>query len=153
MSQILKKTLEDDLHAAMRAREQVRVATLRMALTAVTTEEVRGDTARILTDAEVVSVLAKEAKKRREAAAAYEQARRPELAAEEMAELAVLQGYLPRQLDDEAITQIVEQVIAASGAVGMPQLGMVMKAVQSQIAGQADGGRVAAIVKERLSGR
>ncbi len=153
MSQTLKKTLEDDLHAAMRAREQVRVATLRMALTAVTTEEVRGDTARILTDAEVVSVLAKEAKKRREAAAAYEQAKRPELAAEEMAELAVLQGYLPRQLDDEAITRIVEQVIAASGAVGMPQLGMVMKAVQSQIAGQADGGRVAAIVKERLSGR
>lgn len=153
MSQPLKQTLGDDLHTAMRARDKVRVATLRMALSAITVEEVSGDTARTLSDAEVTKVLAKEAKKRREAAAAYEQAKRPELAAEEVAELAILETYLPRQLDDEAIGRVVEQVIAASGAVGLPQLGVVMKAVQSQIAGQADGGRVAAIVKEKLSGR
>ncbi len=153
MSDTLKKTLEDDLHTAMRARDRVRVGTLRMALTAITNEEVSGETARVLTDVEVMKVLGKEAKKRRESAAAYELAQRPALVAQEVAELAVLEGYLPTQLGDDAIARTVEEVIAATGAIGMPQLGMVMKAVQAQLAGQADGGRVAAIVKAKLTGK
>ena len=124
-----------------------------MALTAITNEEVSGETARVLTDVEVMKVLGKEAKKRRESAAAYELAQRPALVAQEVAELAVLEGYLPTQLGDDAIARTVEEVIAATGAIGMPQLGMVMKAVQAQLAGQADGGRVAAIVKAKLTGK
>ena len=97
-------------------------------------------------------MVAKEAKKRKEAAAAFTGAGRPELAATEEAELLVLEGYLPAQLDDEALREIVDRAVAATGATGMPQLGMVMKAAQGEVAGRADGGRVAAVVKQVLSG-
>ena len=152
MTTSLKQTLQHDLTESIRARDAVRSATLRMALTAVTTAETAGTTHRTLSDAEVLQVLTKEAKKRKEAAAAFTGAGRPELAATEEAELLVLEGYLPAQLDDEALREIVDRAVAATGATGMPQLGMVMKAAQGEVAGRADGGRVAAVVKQVLSG-
>ena len=148
----LKARLQHDLHDAMRARDTVRSGTLRMTLTAITNAKVSGDEARELSDDEVLKVVAKEAKKRKEAAAAFTGAGRPELAATEEAELLVLEGYLPAQLDDEALREIVDRAVAATGATGMPQLGMVMKAAQGEVAGRADGGRVAAVVKQVLSG-
>ncbi|MEI2774553.1 MAG: GatB/YqeY domain-containing protein [Tetrasphaera sp.] len=148
---ISKAGLQADLTEAIRGRDQVTAATLRMALTAITTEEAAGEQ-HALTEEQVQQVLAKEAKKRREAAAAYEHAGRPELAATELAELAVLEGYLPAQLDDAAIAALVDEAIAATGATGMAQMGQVMKAVTAKVAGRAEGGRVAALVRAKLSG-
>jgi uncharacterized protein YqeY len=141
----LKETLHADLTEAIRSRNAVVAATLRMALTAISTAETAGTTHRELSDDEVLKVLVKEGKKRREASAAYTGAGRPELAAREDAEFAVLEGYLPTQLTDEEIAALVAQAVAQTGATGMPQLGMVMKAVQPLVAGRADGGRVAAV--------
>ncbi|HET8598997.1 MAG TPA: GatB/YqeY domain-containing protein [Segeticoccus sp.] len=146
----LKSTLQQDLHTAIRERDQVRSATLRMALAAVTTEEVAGKQARTLSDDEVLKVLTKEAKKRREAASAYDDAGRGELAERERSELAVLEGYLPAQLSDEELEQLVIRAVADSGASGMPDMGKVMKTVQPLVAGRAAGGRVAAAVKAAL---
>ena len=147
----LKASLRADLHTSMRERDKVRSATLRMALTAVTNEEVSGTTARELTDDEVLKVLAKEAKKRREAATAYLEGKRPELAAKEEAELAILEAYLPAQLSDTELQALVAQAILETGASGMPQMGLVMKAATALVAGRAEGGRVAAIVKSALT--
>ena len=147
----LKSTLRADLHTSMRERDRVRSATLRMALTAVTNEEVAGATARELSDDEVLKVLAKEAKKRREAATAYIEAKRPELAAKEEAELAFLEAYLPAQLSDTELQALVAQAISETGASGMPQMGLVMKAATALVAGRADGARVAALVRSTLS--
>jgi uncharacterized protein YqeY len=148
--QSLKATVQSDLTDAIRQRDQVRSGTLRLALTAITTEEVSGAEARELSDDEVLKVLAKEAKKRKEAATAYAGASRPELAAKEEAELAVLEAYLPAQLSDDELTTIVAAAIEQTGATGMPQLGQVMKVAQGVVAGRADGGRVAATVKAAL---
>ena len=148
----LKEQLQSDLTAAMRARDQVGAGTLRMALTAVTTEEVAGTEHRDLTDDDVLKVLTKEAKKRREAATAYTGAGRAELAAKEEAELAVLEGYLPKQLSDEELEGIVRDAVASSGASGMPQMGLAMKAANAAVAGRAEGGRVAAVVRGVLAG-
>jgi len=147
----LKSTLRADLHTSMRERDQLRSATLRMALTAVTNEEVSGTTARELSEEEVLRVLTKEAKKRREAATAYMEAERPELAAKEEAELVYLEAYLPAQLSDAELEALVAQAITETGASGMPQMGLVMKAAAALVAGRADGGRVAAIVKSALA--
>lgn len=147
----LKAKVQDDLHDAMRARDKVTSATLRLVLTAITTAEVAGDEARELSDDEVLKVLAKEAKKRKEASVAYAGANRPELAAQEDAELAVLEGYLPAQLDDAALQAIVDEAVASTGATGMPQMGQVMKAATAAVAGRADGGRVAALVRSALT--
>ena len=147
---VTKAQLQSDLHEAMRARDRVRSATLRMALTAITTAEAAGAHHDLSAD-EVQAVLTKEAKKRREAATAYEQAGRPELAATENGELAVLQDYLPQQLDEAAITELVDAAIAETGATGPAQMGQVMKAVQPKVAGRADGGAVAAVVQQRLT--
>lgn len=149
----LKAQLQDDLHASMRARDKVRSGTLRSVLTSITTAEVAGDEARELTDDDVLKVIAKEAKKRKEAVAAYEGANRPELAATEEAELAVLETYLPAQLDDADLTEIVRRAIESTGATGPQQMGQVMKAAQAEVAGRADGGRVAALVKQALTTR
>ena len=149
----LKAQLQHDLHDAMRARDKVRAGTLRMTLTSITTAEVAGDEARELSDDEVLKVIAKEAKKRKESAAAFAEAGRGELAATEEAELAVLEGYLPEQLGDEELRAIVERAVATTGATGMAQMGQVMKAAQGEVAGRADGGRVAAVVKQVLAGR
>jgi len=147
----LKSTLRAALHASMREQDRVRSETLRMALTAITNEEVSGTTARELSDEEVLKVLAKEAKKRREAATAYLQAKRPELAAKEEAELAILGAYLPAQLTDAALQDLVAEALDETGATGMPQMGQVMQAATRLVAGRADGGRVATIVRSALS--
>ena len=147
----LKFTLRSDLHSSMREHDKVRSETLRMALTAITNEEVSGTTARELSDDEVLKVLAKEAKKRREAATAYNDANRPELAAKEDAELAILEAYLPAQLPDAELEALVAQALSETGATGMAQMGLVMKTATALVAGRADGGRVAAIVKSALS--
>lgn len=149
----LKARLQHDLHDAIRARDKVRSGTLRMALTSITTAEVAGDVARELGDDEVLRVIAKEAKKRREAAAAFSGAGRHELAATEEAELAVLEDYLPAQLGDDELRVIAARAVAATGATGLPQLGLVMRAAQAEVAGRADGGRVAAVVKQVLAER
>jgi uncharacterized protein YqeY len=149
----LKDRLRADLTTAMKARDVVRSATIRMVLTAVRAEEVSGTTARTLTDAEVTTVLGREAKKRREAASAYDDAGRAELAERERAELEVLSEYLPKQLSDDDLAAIVaEQVAAAAaaGTTGKAAMGAVMKAVQARVSGQADGGRVASEVRAQL---
>jgi uncharacterized protein len=148
----LKSTLRADLHSSMREHDKVRSETLRMALTAITNEEVSGTTARELSDQEVLKVLAKEAKKRREAATAYNEATRPELAAKEEAELVILEAYLPAQLSNAELEALVAQAFSETGATGMSQMGLVMKAATALVAGRAEGGRVAAIVKSALSG-
>jgi uncharacterized protein len=150
--QSLKATVQADLTTAIRERDQVRAATLRMALTAITTEEVSGTASRELSDDEVLKVLAKEAKKRKEASAAYTGAGRAELAATEDAELAVLEAYLPAQLSDDELAAIVARAVEQTGASGMAQMGQVMKVAQPEVAGRADGGRVAAAVKAALAG-
>lgn len=146
----LKDTLQHDLHDAMRAKDKVRSGTLRMALTAVANEEVAGTSARVLSDDEVLKVLAKEAKKRREASEAYVGAGRQELADQEQAELAVLEAYLPAQLDDAALDEMATAAVAEVGATGMAQMGQVMKVLQPKVAGRAEGGRIAAAVKRAL---
>jgi uncharacterized protein YqeY len=154
MPEALKDRLRTDLTAAMRARDALRAGTIRMALTAVTAAEKSGDVERQLSDDEVVGVLGKEAKKRRESATAYDDAGRPELADKERAELDILAEYLPEQLDDAEIAAIVDAEVAAAaaeGATGMPAMGRVMKAVQAKVAGRADGAKVAAEVRRRLS--
>lgn len=150
MTGALKDQLQHDLHDAMRAHDKVRSGTLRMTLAAITTVEVAGDRARELGDDEILKVIAKEAKKRTEARAAYLSAGRPELAATEEAELAVLETYLPSQLEDSELEVMVHAAIDEVGATGPTQMGLVMKAAQAKVAGRADGGRVAAIVKRLL---
>lgn len=148
----LKDRLQTDLTTAMRSRDELTTATLRMALAAVTTEEVAGSSARQLSDDEVLKVLAREAKKRREAADAFAAAGRDELATREVAEGTVLDRYLPQQLDDAGIAALVTEAIAATGATGMPQLGAVMKAAQARAAGRADGKRLSTEVRRQLAG-
>ena len=147
----LKERLRTDLNAAMRARDQVRLRTLRMALTSITNEEVSGNAARELSDEEILKVLTREAKKRREAAEAFESAGRADQAAAERAEGDVLAGYLPAQLTDEELSRLVSAAIAETGAAGMPGMGKVMKVVTPQVAGRADGARVAAEVRRQLT--
>lgn len=145
-------TLRDDLHEAIRARDDVRVATLRMALAAVQKEQVAGEVARTLGDEEVQAVLRREAKKRREAATAFEDAGRADRAERERAELAVLEGYLPAQLDDAELADLVASAIAQTGAQGPRAMGQVMKVVQASVAGRADGARVSTEVRRQLAG-
>jgi uncharacterized protein len=146
----LKARLQSDLTAAMKARDELRAATLRMALTAVTTEEVAGKQARVLSDDEVLTVLTREAKKRREAAEAFDDAGRSELASRERAEGEVLAGYLPAQLSDDELAELVRAAIAETGADNPRAMGQVMKVVQPQVTGRAEGGRVAAEVRRQL---
>ncbi|MFE2374733.1 GatB/YqeY domain-containing protein [Streptomyces sp. NPDC059398] len=151
----LKSKLHAELTDAIRARDELRSSTLRLTLSAITKEEVSGTSARELTDDEVLKVIAKEAKKRREAADAFEQGGRTESAAREKAEGELLATYLPKQLSDEELGAIVEQAVGeakASGVEGPRAMGAVMKIVNPKVAGLADGGRVAAEVKTRLAG-
>jgi uncharacterized protein YqeY len=150
----LKDRMQSDLTGAIRSRNEVVAATLRMALTAVRSAEVAGEVARTLEDDEVLAVLGKEAKKRREAATAFADAHRPEKAERELAELAVLETYLPQQLTDDDLAALVDAAVAevaAAGASGIAAMGRVMKLLQPQVAGRAEGGRVAAEVKRRLA--
>ena len=132
--------------------DQVGADTLRMALTAVTNEEVAGTEHRELTDDDIIAVLSTESKKRREAATAFADGGRAELADKERAEAAVIADYLPQQLSEEEITEIVTAAVAQLGAAGegMRAMGKVMGVVQPQVRGRADGGVVAAEVRRQL---
>lgn len=148
----LKERIRADINDAMRARDQVRLRALRMALTSITTAEVSGDSARELSDDEVVKILTREAKKRREAAEAFESAGRADQAAAERAEGEVLAEYLPAQLPDDELRKLVATAITETGSAGMPAMGKVMKTVTPRVAGRADGARVAAEVRRQLAG-
>ncbi|MFJ1579188.1 MULTISPECIES: GatB/YqeY domain-containing protein [unclassified Streptomyces] len=151
----LKSKLKEDLTEAIRARDELRSATLRLTLSAITKEEVSGTSARELSDDEVQKVIAKEAKKRREAAEAFAQGGRPEQAEREKAEGVLLDAYLPKQLTDEELATIVAQAVEeakGAGAEGPRAMGAVMKIVNPKVAGRAEGGRVAALVKRSLAG-
>lgn len=152
----LKARLQADLTAAIKNRETVRAGALRMALTAVTTEEVSGKTARELSDDEVLKVITREVKKRKEAAEAFAGAGRTEKAEQERAESEVLEAYLPAQLSDDELAALVDGVLArlageSGEKPGLKQMGQVMKAVNAEVAGRAEGGRVAAAVKAKLA--
>lgn len=149
----LKDRLQSDLTIAIKSRDEVTAATIRMVLTAITNEEVAGKEHRELSDDDVLTVLGREAKKRREAAEAYDSADRRELADRERAELAVIVGYLPEQLDEAEIDRIVAAAVAeaaAGGTAGGQAMGAVMKLVQAQVKGRADGSTVAAKVRAAL---
>jgi uncharacterized protein len=148
----MKQRLHDDMTAALKARDEIRKSTLRMALSAVTKAEVAGKEARELSDAEVVDVLSAEAKKRRESVTAYRDAGRAELADKEQAEADILAEYLPEQLSEEEIVALVTETIAATGAaeLGPRGIGKVMGALQPKTKGKADGAVVSAEVKRQL---
>jgi uncharacterized protein YqeY len=147
----LKAQLKTDLTAAMKARDELSTATLRMLLTAVSTEEVSGSSARELTDDEVLKVIGREAKKRREAAEAFGAAGRAEQAARELDEQAVLNRYLPSQLEDAELSGLVAEAVRESGATEQRQMGLVMKLLASRVAGRADGKRLSDEVRRQLS--
>lgn len=147
----LKDRLQADLTAAIKARDDVHRRTLRMALTSIRGEEVAGETARGLSADEELALVGREAKRRKESAEAFDGAGRTELAEAERAELAVLQSYLPAELDDAELATLVDEAIAETGATTPRQMGVVMKAVLGKVAGRADGKRVAAQVKSRLT--
>ncbi|MBD0670382.1 GatB/YqeY domain-containing protein [Kitasatospora sp. NPDC091335] len=146
----LKEQLHEDLTAAIRDRNELHSSTIRLTLAAVTSEEVAGKQKRELSDAEVLKVIGREAKKRREAAEAFDTAGRTEQADRERAEGEVLATYLPKQLSDEELAAIVAAAVAESGASGPQAMGAVMKLVKPKVDGLAEGGRVAAAVKAAL---
>ena len=147
----LKDRLHADLTASMRARDELTTATLRMVLTAVGNEEVAGKAARELSDDEVLKVIARESKKRREAAEAFTTGGRADRAERELAEGEVLERYLPAQLSDAELAELVAAAVAEVGAAGPQAMGAVMKVVNPRVAGRAEGGRVAAAVKAALA--
>lgn len=146
----LKDQLQADLTAAIKSRDELTASTLRMALAAITNEEVAGKQARELSDDDVLTVLGREAKKRKEAAEAYDSAQRPELAARERDELGVLARYLPEPMSEDDVKAIIAAAVAESGASGPGGIGAVMKIVQPQVKGRFDGGQVAALVRAAL---
>jgi uncharacterized protein YqeY len=147
----LKGRLEEDLRAAMKARDAMVTSTLRMAIAAVRTAEVAGASARELSDDDVLAVLTREAKKRREAAAAFADAGRAEQAGKERAEEEILARYLPSKLSDEDLAGIVAEALADGGFAGPQAMGPAMRVVQAAVAGRAEGGRVAAEVRRQLA--
>ena len=147
----LKEKLQADLTDAIRSRNEVVSGTVRMLLAAITNEEVAGKVAKVLTDAEIITVLSREAKKRREAVEAYTQAKRDDLANKEKAEAAVIANYLPEQLSEDEIKKLIQAAIAETGAAGPAGMGLVMKVLQPKIAGKADGGVVSGLVKAALA--
>jgi len=147
----LKEKLHSDLTEAIRSRNEITSGTIRMVLTAITNEEVAGKEARVLSDDEVITVLSREGKKRREAAEAFENAGRADKAALEKSEGEVIAKYLPAQLSEADIAAIIAEAIASTGAAGPADMGKVMGAVKPKIAGKADGGVVSALVKAALN--
>jgi uncharacterized protein YqeY len=147
----LKEKLQADLTDAIRSRNEVVSGTVRMLLAAITNEEVAGKAAKVLTDAEIITVLSREAKKRREADEAYTQAKRDDLAGKEKAEAAVIANYLPEQLSEDEIKKLIADAIAETNAKGPAGMGLVMKVLQPKIAGKADGGVVSGLVKAALA--
>jgi hypothetical protein len=146
----LKEKLQSDLTDAIRGRAEVKSGTIRMLLAAITNEEVSGKSARVLNDAEIITVLSREAKKRREAVEAYVAAKRTDLADKEKAEGDVIAQYLPAQLSEDEIKKMIADAISESGASGPAGMGLVMKILSPKIAGKADGGVVSGLVKAAL---
>ncbi len=147
----IKEQLKKDLTEAIRGRDEITSGTIRMVLTAITNEEVAGKEARVLSDEEVITVLSREGKKRREAAEAFENAGRADKAALEKSEGEVIAKYLPAQLSEADIAAIIAEAITSTGAQGPGDMGKVMGAVKPKIAGKADGGLVSALVKAALN--
>ena len=147
----IKETLQKDLTEAIRGRNEITSGTIRMVLTAITNEEVAGKEARVLSDEEVITVLSREGRKRREAAEAFENAGRADKSALEKSEGEVIAKYLPAQLSEADIAAIIADAIASTGAQGPGDMGKVMGAVKPKIAGKADGGVVSALVKAALN--
>lgn len=147
----LKETLKNDLTEAIRSSDKVVSGTIRMVLTAITNEEVSGKEARVLSDDEIITVLSREAKKRREAAEEFAKAGRADKAAEEKAEGEVIAKYLPAQLSEDDIKALIAAAVASTGAAGPADMGKVMGAIKSQIAGKADGALVSSLVKAALN--
>ena len=147
----LKEKLQSDLTDAIRSQDAVKSGTIRMLLAAITNEEVAGKSAKVLSDAEVITVLSREAKKRREAVEAYTNAKRDDLANKEKEEAAVIALYLPEQLSEADIKKLIAEAIAETNASGPAGMGLVMKVLQPKITGKADGGVVSSLVKAALS--
>ena len=148
----LKEKLKEDLTSSMRNRDEVRSSTIRMILTSIKNEEVSGKEARELTESELITVLSREAKKRREAAEAFEQAGAKDRAEMERAEGAIIAEYLPKQLSEEEVKELIKLVIQEIGANAPSHMGLVMKSLQPKIAGKADGSVVSSLVKAELAG-
>ena len=146
----LKEKLQSDLTDAIRSQDAVKSGTIRMLLAAITNEEVAGKSAKVLSDAEVITVLSREAKKRREAVEAYTNAKRDDLANKEKEEAVVIALYLPEQLSEADIKKLIADAIAETNAAGPAGMGLVMKVLQPKIAGKADGGVVSSLVKAAL---
>ena len=146
----LKEKLQADLTEAIRGRDEVKSGTIRILLSAITNEEVAGKAAKVLTDAEIITVLSRETKKRREAVEAFTAAKRDDLANKEKAEAVVIAQYLPEQLSEAEIKKIIADAIAETNAAGPAGMGLVMKVLQPKIAGKADGGIVSSLVKAAL---
>ena len=147
----LKERLKEDLTASMRSRDEVRTGTIRMVLTAITNEEVAGKEVRILVDAEIITVLSREAKKRREAAEAFDSAGSKDRAELERKEGRIIAEYLPAQLSESELKEMIAAAIAESGATGPAGMGLVMKVLSPKIAGRSDGAAVSAAVKAALN--
>jgi uncharacterized protein YqeY len=150
----IKARLQSDLGDAMKDREEITVATIRLALAAIKKAEVAGDTQVTLSDDQVVELLRGEGKRRAEAAELYEQGGREELAARERAQAEALQRYLPQEMDDDALAAIVAEeatAVAERGVTGGKAMGEVIKAVRARVGGDASGQRIAAAVKTALN--
>jgi uncharacterized protein YqeY len=148
---MLAEQIQTDLKTAMKARDRQAMAALRMVLTRIREARVAEGHAGEVSDDEVQALIRREAKRRSEAASAFSAAGRDELAANEEAELAILQRYLPQQMSDDELTVIIDETIAATGASSPSDFGRVMGAVMSKVSGRADGSRVNSLVRERLS--
>ena len=146
----LKEKLQSDLTDAIRSRAEVKSGTIRMLLAAITNEEVSGKAARVLKNDEIITVLSREAKKRREAVEAYVAAKRDDLADKERAEGEVIAQYLPAQLSEDEIKKMIADAISETGAAGPAGMGLIMKVLSPKIAGKADGGVVSGLVKAAL---
>jgi len=147
----LEEQLAADLKEAMRSGDETRKLAIRSVKTAITEAKVSGTEARVLTDQDVLAIIAKQIKQRRDSAAEFAKGGRIDLVAKEEAEIAVLQPYLPEQLDDEAIRQRAEAVIAELGVTDLKGMGPVMKRLSAELRGRADGQAINRIVRELLS--
>ena len=148
----LKEKLQTDLTSSMRNRDEVRSSTIRMILTSIKNEEVSGKEVRELNETDLITVLSREAKKRREAAEAFDQAGAKDRAETERAEGAIIAEYLPKQLTEDEVKELIESAIKETGANSPAQMGLVMKNLQPKIAGKADGALVSSLVKAVLAG-
>ena len=148
----LKERLQSELTEAIRSRDELKSGTIRMILTAITNEEVSGKSARVLAEPEIITVLSREAKKRREAAEAFADAGRADRAEQETNEGKIIAEYLPEQLSEADLKKMISDAIAETGASGPAGMGLVMKVISPKIAGKADGGTVSGLVKAALAG-